>query len=427
MTGLTPIQQTIVDLSQRIVKAQQPIRVLDAIKWDNQIKQDFFKHQFRELPNVDQAYYQRNPLGFDPEKKTDEFYIIEHDIKRSLGKYGAASELMQNRCREYRDVVQLLNSRGTYRFCEIAQDLYGSAEDAFYPGAPTLKDLSTLVNQVLTNIGHQTFDPRDKKIYTASEAVAILTERLTKYFGTDCKIQVKASDNIVSDASAGADTIRLRHDIKFSERVIRLYEVHEGWVHLGTTFNGSLQPICTFLSKGPPSATIAQEGLGMLTEIFSFSSYPDRVKRLTNRIIAINMAEEGANFIEVFNFFREQSLNDEESYQNTVRVFRGSTPTLGPFTKDLAYSKGFILVYNYIRLCIQRGNLKNVPLLFAGKTSLQDIHLLVELLDDGIVKFPKYIPILFRDLAAVSAWAGYSLFLNRLNSDELAKDYQDIL
>lgn len=428
MADFTPLQQMIFDLSQRIVKAQHPIRILDAIKWDSHLKIEFFKHKFRRLPAVDQAYYeQHNPLGFDPDKKIDEFYIIEHDIKRQLGKYGSASELMQNRCREYRDAIQMLKARGTYQFTEIAQDLYGSAEDAFYPGAPTLEDLSTLVNSVLINIGAQTVDEKDKKIYSAQEAAQILTRRLTRYFGKDSKIHVKATEHIVSDASAGADTIRLRSDSKFSERDIRLYEVHEGWVHLGTTFNGALQPICTFLSKGPPSSTIAQEGLGMLIEIFSFSSYPERVKRLNNRIIAIHMAEQGANFIEIFNFFRAQHLDEEESYQNTVRIFRGSTPTLGPFTKDLSYSKGFILIYNYIRLCIKRGNLKNIPLLFVGKTSLHDIHYLAELFEDDIIKYPKYVPMQFNDLAAVSAWASYALFLNRISSEEIAKDFRDIL
>lgn len=427
MTHFTPIQQTIFDLSQRIVKAQQPIRILDAIKWDSHIKSEFFKHKFMQLPDVDQSYYQKNPLGFDPNNKIDEFFSIEHDIKRQLGEYGPASELMQHRCHEYRDSVEMLKSRGTRRFAEIAQDLYGSAEDAFYPGAPTLKNLSTLVNEVLINLGDKTLDKKDEKIFTADEAVKILTRRLKRYFGSDSTVQVKIDDNIISDASAGADTLRIRKDVKFSERVLHLYEVHEGWVHLGTTFNGQLQPICTFLSKGPPSATTTQEGLAMLAEIFSFASYPERVKRLNNRIIAIHMAEQGANFIEIFNFFREQHLNEEESYQNTVRIFRGSTPTLGPFTKDLSYSKGFILVYNYIRLCIQRGNLTNIPLLFAGKTTLQDIHYLVELYEEGIIKYPKYIPAQFRDLAAVCAWASYSLFFNRVNSEEIAKDFRDIL
>jgi hypothetical protein len=36
-------------LSQRIVDAQSNLRVLDAIKWDEAIKQDFFKHKGKKL------------------------------------------------------------------------------------------------------------------------------------------------------------------------------------------------------------------------------------------------------------------------------------------------------------------------------------------------------------------------------------------
>ncbi len=97
----------------------------------------------------------------------------------------------------------------------------------------------------------------------------------------------------------------------FSEREIRVFEIHEGWVHLGTTMNGLLQPVCTFLGKGPPSSTITQEGLAIITEVFTFSSYPGRVKRLTNRITAVNIAEEGANFLDVFNFYRAEGLDEK--------------------------------------------------------------------------------------------------------------------
>lgn len=58
MTIFTPTQQIIRGLSERIVKAQQPIRILDAIKWDGHIKEEFFNHQFRQLPTVNQDYYQ---------------------------------------------------------------------------------------------------------------------------------------------------------------------------------------------------------------------------------------------------------------------------------------------------------------------------------------------------------------------------------
>ena len=56
-------------LSDRIVKAQQPIRILDAIKWDDAIKQEFFKGNCQKLPAVTIEYYQNRPLGFDLAEK----------------------------------------------------------------------------------------------------------------------------------------------------------------------------------------------------------------------------------------------------------------------------------------------------------------------------------------------------------------------
>ena len=162
-------------------------------------------------------------------------------------------------------------------------------------------------------------------------------------------------------------------------------------------------------------------------EIFTFSSYPQRVQRITDRVNAIYMAENGANFIEVFNFYRDSGVDDEQSYYAALRIFRGSAPDKGPFTKDLTYSRGFILIYNYIRLAIQRGLLAHIPLLFVGKTILEDLHLLYDLIEEGIVVPPKYIPPQFKDLAALSAWMCYSLFLNRLNLQQLAADYKNIL
>ena len=35
------------------------------------------------------------------------------------------------------------------------------------------------------------------------------------------------------------------------------------------------------------------------------------------------------------------------TYTQASRVFRGSTPDGMPFTKDLSYLRGFILIYNY--------------------------------------------------------------------------------
>lgn len=426
--SLTTQQQTIHNLSERIVKAQQPIRILDALKWGNEIKEEFFKSGFKQLPAVDVDYYQKIPLPYEPEKKKEEFYTIERDIRSQLGQFSGVGSIMQRMCREYREVIRLLQARGTTEFSKISQELYGSAEDAFYAGAPTLRDLATLVSSTLSNIHSQVITDADEKRFSSEEAVAILNERLSKYFdGTNNQIRVRISDGILADSAAGAENIKIRKGAFFSEREIRAFEIHEGWVHLGTTLNGLNQPICTFLSKGAPSSTSTQEGLATIMEIFTFSSYPQRVQRITDRVNAIYMAENGANFIEVFNFYRDSGVDDEQSYYAALRIFRGSAPDKGPFTKDLTYSRGFILIYNYIRLAIQRGLLAHIPLLFVGKTILEDLHLLYDLIEEGIVVPPKYIPPQFKDLAALSAWMCYSLFLNRLNLQQLAADYKNIL
>ena len=426
---LTDYQQVIHELSEQIVSAQKPIRILDSLKWDSEVEANFFKNKCKKLPEVDAEYYTRkNPLQFDPIKKMEEFYNIERNIRRTLGQYSGVGSIMSRMCHEYTRVIEMLMARGTDKFTTISQELYGSSEDAFHIGAPTLKDLALLVTNTLANIKDQVTTPADQKIFSSEEAVQILSQKLENYF-TDKNqpIRVELSDGILADASAGAEKIKIHEGMMFSAREIRTFEVHEGWVHLATTLNGMAQPVCTFLSKGPPSSTITQEGLAIITEVFTFASYPGRLKRLTNRITGVSMAEEGANFLDVFNFFRSQELEEEDSYQSAIRVFRGSTPDKGPFTKDLSYSKGFILIYNYIRLAVQRGLLSQIPVLFIGKTTLEDIHILSDLIDEGIVIPPKYIPPQFEDLAALSAWMCYSLFLNKIDLQRMATDFKAIL
>lgn len=201
-------------------------------------------------------------------------------------------------------------------------------------------------------------------------------------------------------------------------------EVHEGWVHLASTFNGLSQPVCTFLGKGPPSSTITQEGLAVITEIFAFASHPGRVRRLTNRIEGVALAEQGANFLEVYRFFLGEGYDPGDSYQQTRRIFRGSLPEgCGPFTKDLCYSKGFVLIYNFIRLAVRRGLAWRVPLLFCGKTNLSDIKTIAQLVEEGLIVPPRFLPPQFADLNALSAWMCFSNFLSHLTLKRIEEDY----
>jgi len=425
---LDEYQLTIRALSDRIVMAQTPVRVLDAVKWDESIRQDFFASGCRELPRIDRNWYEGRPLAFDPSAKKEEFQNIERDITRQLGQFNPVGQIMRRMCREYRMVIRMLEARGTADFGLISQELYGAASDAFHAGDPTLADLGLMLSDYLNNIADRGDLKDEAKTLNAQQAVDMLQRRLDLVFGEgEGVIRVFESDGILADAAAGADYIKIRSDAMFNERDVRALEVHEGLVHVGTTLNGQNQPICTFLAKGPPSSTVTQEGLAILMEVIAFASYPTRLRKLTNRTRAIHMAEEGADFLDVFAFFREQGYDDEECYSNANRVFRGSTPDGLPFTKDLSYLKGFIMVYNYIQLAVRKGKLEQIPLLFCGKTTLEDMRTLRQLVDEGMVAPPRYLPQQFQDLNALSAWMCFSNFLNHLSLDRIEADYANIL
>lgn len=410
-------------LSDRLVTLQQPIRILDAIKWDETIKADFFKNHCEQLPRVNAEYYQKRPLGYDPDTLIAQFHALIRDIRNELGQYTGISRIMIRLCEEYCKTILMVRSRGTALFSDLSMELYGAPNDAFYPSGPRLSELGVLLGKILEKLVLEMTGKADEKRYTADEAVAILQTRLSDYFHETDHVRVTLSDNIVADASAGADCIKIKRSRKFSDHDLRYLEVHEGWVHLGTTLNGLAQPVCTFLSKGSPTSSITQEGLAVTTEIFSFSSYPGRMLRITNRVRALNFVNEGANFIDIFRFFREQGLTDDESYTYSVRAFRGSTPNGGPFTKDLAYTKGFLLIYNYIRLAVREGMIDRIPLFFTGKTLIEDIPTLHELKQQGLISEPKYLPPPFRDLSALSSWMGFSLFLNQFDLEQVASHY----
>jgi uncharacterized protein (TIGR02421 family) len=423
----TEYRQTIRALSDRLVEAQTPIRVLDAIKWDDSIREDFLKARGSKLPAVNRVYYQNRPLSFDADLKKQQFQQIERDITRQLGQFSPVGQIMRRMCKEYRMVIRMLEARGTPDFGLISQELYGSASDAFHAGDPTLADLGVMFSTYLDNIADRSDLKDEPKTLNAAEAVALLQSQLNGVFGDEAVVRVFESDGILADAAAGADYIKIRADALFNQRDIRALAVHEGLVHVGTTLNGLNQPVCTFLAKGPPSSTITQEGLAILMEVIAFTSYPTRLRKLTNRTRAIHMAEEGADFLQIFQFYRDQGYTQEESYSNAIRVFRGSTPDGLPFTKDLSYLKGFILIYNYIQLAVRKGKLEQIPLLFCGKATLEDMRTLRQLVDEGLVVPPKFLPPQFSDLNALSAWMCFSNFLNHLSLERVEADYANIL
>ncbi len=85
------------------------------------------------------------------------------------------------------------------------------------------------------------------------------------------------------------------------------------------------------------------------------------------------------------------------------------------------------MIYNYIRLAIQNGLAHQIPLLFVGKTTLEDLSTLSDLEEQGLIVRPKFLPPQFQDLAALATWMSYSLFMNRLDLQKLANDLKSVI
>ena len=72
-------------LSDRLVEAQRPLRILDAVKWGDEVERAFFAAGARELPAVTRDTYALRPLPFRPDDKLEELATLEWEVRRTLG------------------------------------------------------------------------------------------------------------------------------------------------------------------------------------------------------------------------------------------------------------------------------------------------------------------------------------------------------
>lgn len=379
-------------LSERIVEAQRPIRVLDAIKWGPEIEADFFAAKAKKIPNVGVEYYKKANLGFNSKAKDAELALIEKDILSILGKEDDLGQLMLKIVGEYRQLVDMLGARGTRAFYEASRRLYGSPKDSFCEGQLTIMDQGRQIYQLLAQLENKSLGQEYPKEYTSEMVMMELNARFSDSFLRD-KIDVVVSDGIVADASAGADIIKIKADALFSRKDIDIFEVHEGWVHVATTLNGKAQKVATFLSKGSPRVSATQEGLAIFMEVLTLSTYPLRAKTINDRILGVDKAEDGANFLELYDFYLTEGYKESDAFRNSARVFRGGDVNGGaPFTKDISYCRGFIENYNFIRTAIRKGRPEIVPFLFCGKLHVDDVPLLYQKSLEGVIDSPSLLP-----------------------------------
>lgn len=397
-------------ISDAIVAASREVKVLPSLEWDPDLKAEFFEKKEREPPRP--VYPERRS---ELEKAAKQLA----EIRASVTGKNAIEAWLRNTCDSYETAARMLDSIGTDDFYRHSRELYGDAGTKFVDGQTSNADLAKHLTRTLSIYRPTALGVTDVPRLTAAEVAPILEARFAKELPGE-GITVTLTDDIASKAIAGADRVRLRRDAILSEREIEILVHHEGLVHVATTINGRNQPVLKVLAKGAPRTMRIQEGLAVFAEFMSGAIDVDRMRRLADRILAIEMSTNGASFLDLYRFFRDRGDEREEAFDNSQRVVRGGKVDGGaPFTKDVIYLDGLTRIHGYLHVAVPRGRLDDVARLFVGKIALEDMPALRELEMEGILVPPRHMPPWAKDLRFLAAYMAYSTFLKRIDMTAL--------
>jgi uncharacterized protein (TIGR02421 family) len=239
---------------------------------------------------------------------------------------------------------------------------------------------------------------------------------------------VQVVDDLSANALAGPKRIRIRRGACFTDKDILQLIHHEAYVHVATSLNGIVQTDLRILGASHPGSTKTQEGLAVFAEFITGSMDIDRFRRLADRVIATQMAIDGADFVEVYRYFLDRVDSPEQAFESARRVFRGGTVNGGaPFTKDIVYLDGLLRVHNFLRAVVTSGRSDCLQLLFCGKLDIEDMPVLCELSAMGLCRPPRYLPPWAADRRFLLSYLAYSSYLNSIDLGAIRKHYASLL
>jgi uncharacterized protein (TIGR02421 family) len=330
-------------------------------------------------------------------------------------------------CDSWIDGARLLEVVGTREFYQRSVACYGRPSTVSCDGKTTNLMLAEHFDRVIKAYAGADLGAPPSACLPAERVAEELQARLRALF-VDDPIRCEVDDTLSARAVASADVLRIKRGDVFSTREVEQLLVHEGHVHLGTTLNGRRQPVLQTLGSGPPRTTSGQEGLAIFAEFMSHTIDLDRLRRLSDRILAIQMSEQGADFLDVYRFFLERGHTEAAAFDCARRVLRGGLVEGGaPFTKDVVYLDGLVQVSNFLRVALERGRADFVRLLFAGKVAVADVPLLVVLEREGALAPPRYLPGWASDARFLSAYMSFSGFLQKTDLDAAAAHYETLV
>ena len=403
MTVLTDKQ---LDAAKRAAKALdgagRDLRVLSSLRWDNAMREAFLSRGV--MPNPDY-----------PSIDTSIAREAIREARRAVEGEHVVMQWLERLSRTLETTANMLDARETPAFFTNSAALYGQPTDQMLDKTTRVLDLAKHMDATLDGIDFEQLvvEGYEEKLDAESFAEA-LESKLERFFGDDAP-EVLIAPDVSSKAAASSTRIRVRSDAQFTDKDVDQLLHHEALVHSATGLNGRLQKNFPILRRGHHGTTEIQEGLAVFAEIITGNMDPRRFRRLSGRVLAIQMAIEGADFKEVFDFFVPRAGSREEAYENTRRVFRGGVLSGGaPFTKDQVYLNGLLRVHNFIRTAVKLRRSDLVRVLFVGKLDIEDIPALAQLASQDRIEPPKFMPPWASDMRFLISYMAYSAFLNQV-------------
>lgn len=401
-------------LDDRLLEAVRGIRVLSSVAWPAAKERKFIEALANGRKVVPKIEYAQRALS--SQRAELDAIARAADASHPLGEY-----LQRSAC-SWSVAAQMLESLGTPQVTAHSIALYGKPGDALPGGGQSNLDAARYFLSLAEKLGDGlAADTDDDEVIPAHDLRAEVQREVDAFFGKDI-VKVELDDDLTAKAAAGATRIRLRTSTAFSAYDRSQLLAHEAFVHTLTALNGRAQPVLKSLSRTSPRATATQEGLAVFAELMSGSMDIARLKRISLRILAIERALQGADFIEVFRFFREHGQSERDSFTSAQRVFRGVPLSGGAaFTKDNVYLAGLLTVHTFFRWAFKRRRLDLLHNLFAGKFALEDVIGLAPCFADGSLSPPKYLPPWVQSAHGLAGKLAFSLFANRIRMGRIGE------
>lgn len=408
-------KQRIEDVSSLLYTASQSIRILTHVEWHRDVKRQFFADQSKELPKV--TYPEFDPSATLAAVNDARALIGTSDVDQWLEKIAVKLEYS----------ALMMASTGSKKFYEFSEKLYGKPTNRFVDGKSTPLGLAESFDKQISSYASYDLGAPPPVCYLASGIAEQMRAAVKDMFGDEAP-QVEIVDELSANALASPKLIRIRKTACFTDLDAQQLINHEAHIHVATSINGLNQPHLKILAAGHPGTTKTQEGLAVFAEYITNSIDLDRLRRLADRIIAIQMSIDGADFLEVYQYFLERIGNESQAYENSRRVFRGGVLTGGaPFTKDGVYLEGLIRVHNFLKAIAANGRADCLKLLFCGKLDIEDMPVIYKLEKMGLCKAPKYLPPWVKDARYLLAYLTCSGFLNKMDVGQIYAHYDDLL